>query len=230
MPKGEKIAAAELGDSRCLELGEIVLAFGNALGTFKNTVSLGIISGLSRAIEAKTEVNAQSVEMRGLIQTDAAINPGNSGGPLTNALGRVIGINTAVISGAQNIGFAIPIHAAYRDLLDLKKFGKIKRPLLGIRYLTINSDIKEKLKLPVDYGALVIKEHPLDVAIAPGGPADKAGIRERDIILDWNGEKITEERTIQDFLEETSVGEEAVFSVGRNGKVFKKRVVLTERR
>lgn len=224
------LPVTELGNSNHIELGETVLAFGNALGIFKSTVSKGIISGLSRSIEAQPDPGAPIQEMRGLIQTDAAINPGNSGGPLTDANGKVIGINAAIIAGAQNIGFAIPIKSAERDLKDLEKYGKIRRPLLGVRYLSINQDIKEKLKLAVDYGALVTRSTPLDFAIAPNSPADRAGVKEKDIILEWNGEKITPEKNIQDQLEDSAVGATIKLTILRNNRILKKNIILTERK
>lgn len=226
----EKLPSVVLGNSNEIELGETVLAFGNALGIFKSTVSMGIVSGLSRTIEAKPDPEAPAQEMRGLIQTDAAINPGNSGGPLTDIFGQVIGINAAVIAGAQNIGFAIPIKNAERDLKDLEKYGKIKRPLLGIRYLTLSPEIKEKIKTPSEYGALVTKNNPLELAVTPMSPADKAGIQEQDIILEWNGEKITPEKNIQDFLENCAVDQKIILTVLRKGRTLKKQVLLTERR
>ncbi|MAF79917.1 hypothetical protein CL629_02455 [bacterium] len=229
-PGKHKLTTLKLGNSNKAELGETVLAFGNALGIFKSTVSSGIVSGLSRAIEAKPEPNAPAQEMRGLIQTDAAINPGNSGGPLTNAEGSVLGINAAVISSAQNIGFAIPVKVIERDLQDIKKHGKIKRPLLGVRYLTLTTDIKEKLKLPVNYGALITKENPLDIAIAPTGPAYKAGIKDHDIILEWNDKKITADKTIQDYLENAAVGDAVKLTILRGKKRLEKIVSLTERK
>ena len=137
----QSLPTVRLGTSHNLQLGQTVIAFGNALGIFKNTVSSGIISGLSRAVSAQEDPLSPPQEMRGLIQTDAAINPGNSGGPLVDLFGCAIGINAAVVSGAQNIGFAIPISAAERDISDLDRYGKIQRPLLGIRYLTLNTKI-----------------------------------------------------------------------------------------
>lgn len=225
-----KLVAMELGDSDNLELGQTVLAFGNALGIFKNTISLGIISGLSRSITAHTEPKAPAQEMRGLIQTDAAINPGNSGGPLTDIFGHVIGINAAMIAGAENISFAIPIKTVERDLKDLKKFGKIRRPLLGLHYLLIHKDLKEKINLPVDYGALVVREHPLDKAVIPGSPAEKAGILENDILLSWGEEKITHEKSILDLLEDQNVGDGVRVKVLRNGKEMEFTIVLGERK
>ncbi|HXF43980.1 MAG TPA: trypsin-like peptidase domain-containing protein [Candidatus Paceibacterota bacterium] len=225
-----KLPVVTLGSSDNLELGATVIAFGNALGIFRNTVSTGIISGLSRAISAKPDPTAPVQEMRGLIQTDAAINPGNSGGPLTDIFGNVIGINAAVVFGAQNIGFAIPIKAAERDLADLKKHGTIRRPFLGLRYLTLNPDLKEKLNLTVDYGALVVKENPLDQAIVPGSPAARAGIRENDIILEWDGKQITNDSNIQDFLEQSEVGQSVSLKIFRNKKELTTKVVLAERK
>ncbi|MEK7479151.1 MAG: trypsin-like peptidase domain-containing protein [Patescibacteria group bacterium] len=229
-PQDKKLPTVTLGNSNAVRLGESVLAFGNALGLFKSTVSRGIISGLGRAISAKENPEGPTEELRGLIQTDAAINPGNSGGPLTNLKGEVIGINAAVIAGAQNIGFAIPVKAAERDLLDIKKYGKIKRPLLGIRYMTVTPKTKELLRVPVDYGALVAKDNPLGIAVAAGGPADKAGIKERDIILEWNKEKVTEGKTIQDFLEDANIGEEVRVKVLRGKAQFETLITLAERK
>lgn len=220
----------ELGDSEKAELGQTVLAIGNALGLFKNTVSLGIVSGLSRSVRAKSDDNAPLQELRGLIQTDAAINPGNSGGPLVDICGQAIGINAAVVVGAQNINFAIPIKAAERDLQDLKKYGRIHRPLLGLRYLILNHDLSEKMGLPVDYGAYVIREHSGETAVIPKSPADKAGILEQDIVLEWNEQKISPDSALQDFLENCEVGEEVSLKILRAGKERKVKILLTERK
>ena len=220
----------KLGDSSDLELGETVVAIGNALGIFKNTVSRGIISGLSRVIAAQADPDAPAQEMRGLIQTDAAINPGNSGGPLVNIFGEVIGINAAIVFGAQNIGFTIPINAAKRDLEDLGKFGRIRKPLLGLRYVTIDENLKDKLRLPVGYGAIVMNETHLDEGVVVDSPAYKAGLKERDIILEMNGEKITAEKTIQDLLETLTVGETITLKVLRKQKEFSAKVALAERK
>jgi len=220
----------KLGTAQGLELGQSVIAIGNALGIFRNTVSLGIVSGLSRAISAQAEPDAPPQEMRGLIQTDAAINPGNSGGPLVNADGVAIGINAAIVFGAQNIGFAIPIDAAKRDLSDLNKFGHIKRPLLGVRYVTIDENLRDKMNLPVDYGALVLKESAQDHGVVPGSPAHKAGIREKDIILECNHAKVDREHPIQDVLENLSVGDTMELVVLRGKKQFNVKVALAERK
>lgn len=227
--EGRDMPVIELGDSNNLELGQTVLAIGNALGLFKNTVSQGIISGLSRSIAASIDAKSPIQEMRGLIQTDAAINPGNSGGPLVDISGKAIGINAAIIFGAQNISFAIPINPAKRDLSDLKEHGRIRRPFLGLRYIILSPEIKEKHRLPVDYGALVFKETSHDHGVVPNSPADKGGIKEKDIILECNGERITAEKTIQDFLENLSAGDKMTLKILRQKKEFNTTVTLSER-
>jgi serine protease Do len=224
-----------LGDATRLQLGQSVIAIGNALGIFKNTVSLGIISGLSRSIAAQADAGAPPQEMRGLIQTDAAINPGNSGGPLVDGDGRVVGVNAAIVSGAQSIGFAIPVNAARRDLADIRKYGRIKRPLLGLRYMMIDDELKEKMHLPVDHGALVIREAPHDYAVVPDSPADRAGLRENDIVLELTTEKhgrkkLDRDHPIQDFLEDLNVGEEIELTYLRGGKPCRTKATLAERK
>ncbi|MGC8775797.1 MAG: S1C family serine protease [Minisyncoccia bacterium] len=219
-----------LGDSSKIKLGQTVLAVGNALGIFKNTVSRGIISGLLRSIYAEGNQNTPAQELRGLIQTDAAINPGNSGGPLVNLKGEVIGINSAMVSGAENIGFAIPINFALRDLEDIKKYGKIKKPFLGIRYLNLNETLKEKLKLPFDYGAIILGEHFKESAIIPNSPAEKAGLKEKDIILECNHKPINQNYSILDILEEYNIGDEINLLIWRKGKKINLKVKLEERK
>jgi S1-C subfamily serine protease len=219
-----------LGDSGTLQLGQSVIAIGTALGVFKNTVSTGIVSGLSRSISAPSEKNTTVIqELRGLIQTDAAINPGNSGGPLVDSAGFVIGINAAIIYGAQSIGLAIPINAAKRDLHDIRQFGRIRRPFLGVRYLILDETLASKLKVPIAHGALVMKEGPHDHAIIPGSPAAGAGIRMHDILLEANGKKITGDYTIQDLLEDMEVGDTVEFLVLRKGKEITLTATLAER-
>ena len=228
--KATGLPCVKLGDATKLQLGQSLIAIGNALGVFKNTVSLGIVSGLSRSITAQGEPDAPPQEMRGLIQTDAAINPGNSGGPLVDADGLVVAVNAAIVSGAQSIGFAIPVNAARRDIEDIKKFGRIRRPLLGLRYIMIDDDMKEKMKLSVDYGALVIRESEHDYAVVPESPADKAGLKEKDIVLSLNAQKLDRDHPIQDFLENLNVGDEVELIVLRDGKQFPAKVALAERK
>lgn len=225
----EELPIVSLGDSSKIELGEEVLAIGNALGLFKNTVSRGIVSGLSRSIKAAID-SLHIQELRGLIQTDAAINPGNSGGPLINLEGKAIGINTAIVLGAENLGFAIPTNTAERDLADLNKFGRILKPLLGIRYITIDEKLKKKLNLSIDHGAFIIGQGHHAPGIIKNSPADKAGIREKDIILSCNNEKVNTENTIQDFLEKMQVNDTLNLKILRNNKEFDIKVTLGERK
>lgn len=220
----------KLGDASRLELGQSLIAIGNALGMFRNTVSLGIVSGLSRSISAQADPSAPPQEMRGLIQTDAAINPGNSGGPLVDSNGLVVGVNAAIVSGAHSIGFAIPVNAARRDLDDIRRYGRIRRPLLGVRYVMIDADYKAKMKLSVDHGALVMRESEHDYAVVPGSPADKAGIRDKDIILTFNGKRLDRDHPIQDFLEDMNVGDEVELVFLRENEQRAAKVTLGERK
>lgn len=228
--EGSGFQSLEMGDSGSINLGQTVLAVGNALGQFQNTVSKGVISGLARFIFATASPDEAMQNLRGLIQTDAAINPGNSGGPLIDLMGRVIGINAAIVWGAQNIGFSIPINNAKKDLNDLIKFGRIRQPFLGVRYIQITKEFQDLKKMSVDYGALVIKEHlPGDVAIVSGSPAAKAGLREGDIILEYNGKKITEEDTLQDFIQKSQIGDIISLKITRNKKEKILKAKLEER-
>jgi S1-C subfamily serine protease len=219
-----------LGNSDAIALGEPVLAIGNALGLFKNTVSSGIVSGLARAIQAAPDPKAGMAEMRGLIQTDTAINPGNSGGPLFNADSQVIGINAAIVFGAQNLSFSIPINTAKRDIDDVKKYGRVRRPLLGLRYLIIDPTLQEKMKLPVDYGVIVMGHGASYPGVLPKSPAAKAGLKEKDIIIDVDGVKIENGKTPQDFLDDKEVGDVLRLTVIRNGKTIKADITLEERK
>lgn len=235
---GKKFPIIELGDSSKLVLGQTVIAFGTALGLFQNTVSTGIVSGLSRSIVAQggsSPAGPIVQNLRGLIQTDAAINPGNSGGPLMDIEGKAIGINAAMVLGAENIGFALPIDNAKKDLQDLKEYGRIIQPYIGVRYISINDEIKEKAKLPVNYGALVIRETgpqglPTGPAVIPGSPAEKAGLKEGDIIIKCNNKKITEKNSIIDILQKLDVGNVANLKILRRGKELMTKVKLEERK
>lgn len=209
----------EFADSSNLELGQTAIAIGNALGQFQNTISVGVVSGLSRFITASSTVSGESSKLRGLIQTDAAINPGNSGGPLINIEGKVIGVNAACVFGAENIGFALPVNNAKKDLDDVKNYGKIRQPFLGVRYLLIDKEVQKKNNLPTDYGALVMSEDlPDDFAVISGSPADKAGLKEFDIILECQKEKITEENPLDAILQKNQVGRDIELKILREGK------------
>jgi len=222
-----------LGDSLKAELGETVVAIGNALGIFRNTVSVGVVSGLSREIQAQNEITHENSKLRGLLQTDAAINPGNSGGPLLNLKGEAVGINAAMVSGAENIGFALPINNAKWALKELEQYGRIRQPYLGVRYLAIDSELKHQFGLPVNYGVLVMAEPEIKraqkQAIVPNSPAAKAGLKEVDIILEIQGKKITTEQTVNDLLEMCNIGKEIPIKILRNGQEKMLKFVLGEK-
>jgi len=217
----------KLGTSTGLKLGQTAIAIGNALGEFRNTVSVGVISGLSRNVVASGgEKGAE--QLNNLIQTDAAINAGNSGGPLLNLKGEVIGINVAMVSGAQNIGFAIPIDQVKKAIESVKKNGKISVPFLGVRYLIINKEIYKKQNLPVDYGAL-IRGNEEGPAVIKNSPADKAGLQAEDIILELNGEKITEQNPLGLLIQKYNVGDKIKLKILRNNKEIILEAILEER-
>lgn len=225
------LPAVRLGNSLKLEPGQTVIAIGNALGLFSNTVSKGIISGLSRKISASLGQGGQMEHLRGVLQTDVAINQGNSGGPLVNIEGEVVGINTAIIFGAQNIGFSIPINWAKQDLEDIIKHGRIIKPFIGLQYIMLGKELQRKYSLPVDYGALVVRDHvPGSVAVVPESPADRAGIQENDIITALNGDKLTENKDLQDMIQHCAVGDEIQLTVLRKNETLNLKTKLVERR
>ncbi len=224
---GVIFSVARLGDSDGIRIGQSAIAIGNALGEFRNTVSVGVISGLGRTVTATGAGMSETIQ--DVIQTDAAINPGNSGGPLLNLRGEVIGINTAIASGAENIGFAIPINKAKRAIESVKASGKITYPLLGVRYVTITEKVKKDNNLAVDEGALVKKGENGEAAVTAGSAADKAGIKEGDIILEINGDKITAENSLSKILLNYKPGDTIQISILRNNQNIILSAVLDER-
>jgi len=224
--EAKNLAPAELGDSDKVEVGQSVVAIGNALGQFQNTVTTGVISGKSRPITANGS-NGSSEALTNLFQTDAAINPGNSGGPLVDIEGRVIGINTAVAGNAENIGFAIPINDAKNVLNSVIKTGKIVRPYIGVRYITLNEEIAKANELGSSTGALVYGSGN-QLAVLPGSPAAKAGIQEGDIILKIDGNEITESNPISSVIGKKKPGDKVEIIYLRDGKQSKATVTLAE--
>jgi len=215
-----------LGDSDNLKLGQTAIAIGNALGEFRNTVSVGVISGLSRNI---TAIGAGSSEnLQNLIQTDAAINAGNSGGPLLNLKGEVIGINVAMASDAQNIGFSLPINQVKKAIKSVQSTGKIITPYLGIRYMVINSDLAKTKKLPMENGVLVEGDKN-NAAVIKNSPADKAEIKAGDIVIEINGEQINQNKTLGLLIQKYNVGDTITLKIMRDGKEMEIRVTLEER-
>ncbi|MFA5042149.1 MAG: trypsin-like peptidase domain-containing protein [Candidatus Paceibacterota bacterium] len=223
------LPALNLGDSEKLVLGQTVIAIGNALGEFKNTVSVGVISGLNRSLQASDGLGNVST-LTDVIQTDAAINRGNSGGPLINLSGEVVGLNTAMVSGAQNIGFAIPINKIKNALNQALNTGEIKVPFLGIRYVMVNPSIEEAKNLAVDYGALIVSGDNGEEAIVKDSPAQKANLKEGDVITEINGKKINDNYPLASAIRDYKVGDKITLRVLREGKFFETTVILEERK
>ncbi len=217
------------GNSESVVVGQTAIAIGNALGEFSNSVSVGVISGLSRSITASG--GGISEDLDDIFQTDAAINKGNSGGPLLNLKGEVIGVNVAVAEGAQSIGFAIPVNKAKRDIRQLREQGKISYPFLGVRYVLIDADIQETEKLSVDYGAWISKGDTLnEPAIEPNSSAAKAGLKENDIILEADGVKITKKTPLSNIIQNQHIpGDKVVLKVLRGDKEMEITVTLGEK-
>lgn len=204
---GTKLPYLELGDSDKLDVGQSVIAIGNALGEFKNTVSVGIVSGLSRSLVAGDGAG-NSEQLSKVIQTDAAINPGNSGGPLLDLSGRVVGVNVAIVQGSQNVGFSLPINSIKTVIDSVRKTGKIIRPYIGVRFIPVTPELKSKNNLSVDYGVLVQRgANEGELAVVPGSPADKAGILENDIILEIDGQKIDVDNDLASLIRGKNVGD-----------------------
>ncbi len=218
----------KLADSSQLQVGEHVIAIGNSLGQYQNTVTSGIISGIGRSITAGDDTGS-SEDLSGVIQTDAAINPGNSGGPLLNIEGQVVGINTAIDQQGQLVGFAIPANEIARALASYQKNGKITSAFLGVRYIIITDDIATQQNLPRNYGALIVRgQNITDFAVLPGSPADKAGLMENDIILEVNGTKIDENNTLASLIANYNPGDTVTMRVYHKGNEEDVKVVLGE--
>ncbi len=213
-----------LGNSGALKLGQSVVAIGNALGQFQNTISVGVVSGLSRSITAG-DGGGMSEALDHVIQTDAAINPGNSGGPLLDLSGNVVGVNTAIVQGSQNIGFALPINSIKSVISSVQTTGKIVRPYVGIRYQAVTPEMKDANNLTVDYGVIVkAGQNTNELAVIPGSPADKAGLVENDIILEVDGVKIDADHDFAQTIRAKNVGDSVVLTVLSKGT--QKKVTL----
>ncbi len=216
----KELKAIDLGDSSNLKLGQIVIAIGTPLGEFTNTVTTGIISGLGRGITAGSPLEGFVERLDNVIQTDAAINPGNSGGPLLNSQGEVIGVNTAVSSESQNIGFAIPVNVV-KELVDNfnEGGGKILRPFIGVRYQMISRQTAILNNVPE--GAFVVE-------VVEKSPAQKAGIEQEDIITEFDGQRVrgADEETLQKLIAKKKVGDKIKVKLWREEKTLEKTLTL----
>jgi S1-C subfamily serine protease len=220
------LPAAPLGVSADLEIGQLAIAIGNPLGTFENTVTTGVISGLGRHILAGDPLQSGSESLSHLIQTDAAINPGNSGGPLVNSAGQVIGINTAVSQDAQGIGFAIPIDIA-RPIMEAVLDGRqIARPWIGVYYLAVTAQLADDRNLGVDHGALIDATSDGQPGVFPGSPAEAAGLREGDVITAVDGVAIDARHDLATVILPNQPGEVVTLDLWRGGQTLQVEVTL----
>jgi len=216
---GRDLPVAQLGDSAKLEVGETVIAIGNPLGLEGGpTVTVGVVSALARSIE-----DPAGPTLHDLIQTDAAINPGNSGGPLIRMTGEVIGVNTAIIQGAQGIGFAISINSAKPIVQELLAHGRIVRPVIGIVPISVTPQIAAAYELPVDRGVLIAR-------LDPRGPAAKAGMRAGDIIVAIAGQPVKSLADLRSAVGQHKVGDVIVMAVRREKTSVTLKVTLAEMR
>jgi serine protease Do len=217
------LPTVSLGDATSLQIGQGVVAIGNALGEYRNTVTSGIVSGIGRTITAGGSTGSEQLD--GVIQTDAAINPGNSGGPLLDLGGSVIGINTAIDQQGQLVGFAIPVTDIKKDWESYKKNGQITKPFLGVRYILINQAVQEQNKLSVDHGAWITGDNGAPAVIS-GSAAEKAGIKDGDIIVEVQGQKIDKDHSLAAILKNYSPGDAVRMKVSTKGQTHEVTVTL----
>ncbi len=227
--KGQTFHPVTFVDSSdSVRVGQFVVAIGNALGQYDNSVTMGVISASGRTIDASTGLGSTE-RLSELLQTDAAINPGNSGGPLVSLSGQVLGINTAVAGGAQGIGFAIPLdQAKVGQILDqVRKNGKILRPYIGLNYIPLTAEINQQLKAGRNQGAWLKTDNGTS-PIKPGSPAEKAGLKEGDIILKVNDVFINSKSNLSDLLNHSSIGDVWDLTVLRDKSTIHVKVTLEQ--
>ena len=221
-----ELTAAILGDSKTIQVGQQVVAIGNALGEYQNSVTAGVVSGTGRTLTATDSTGSMSETLTDMIQTDAAINSGNSGGPLINANGQVIGINTANSYSAENMGFAIPIASVKGMLAQLKESGSAKRTYLGVYTTEVTADSAKTYNLPVTAGAYLYATGANYSSIVSGSPADKAGLKDKDIITAVNGVKIGSAGSLSTLIGEYKPGDTVQLTLIREGKEIAINVTL----
>lgn len=221
----KNIPPARLADSASVKVGDKVLAIGNTLGEFQNTVTSGIVSGIGRPIEVGDENGMSYESLFNLIQTDAAINPGNSGGPLVNINGEVIGINTAIVQEAQSLGFSIPINDIKPLISQIEQTGNLgEKAYLGVRYLNLNASIAKNLNLTINAGAVVYTSS--GNPIEPGSPAQQAGIQQLDVITAINQTPVDSSSSLSSVLAKFKPGEQVTLTAFRSGVSIKIDVTL----
>lgn len=226
--EGNDLPFLEFGDSDAVKVGQSVVAIGNALGQFRNTVSVGVISGLSRSITAGDRSGSEVLP--DVLQTDAAINPGNSGGPLLDLAGKVIGVNVATSSGGESISFALPSNMVRVTVDGIRENGRVIQAYLGVRYVTIDEAYAKANDLSVNTGALVRRgDDGKTLAVVPGSPADKAGIEENDIILAVDDVLLDEKHPLYVVLRQKAVGDTVTLKVLHDGREQLVSVTLAER-
>jgi len=222
-----ELTAAKIGDSSALKVGQLVVAIGSPLGTYSNSVTSGIVSAKGRTISTDGNQN-----LNNLIQTDAAINPGNSGGPLLDAGADVVGINTAIAADSNGIGFAIPIDIAKPIMEQAVAGKKLERPYMGVIYRSIDRQFASAQKLPVNDGALIIpggNGNSPSPAIVPNSPADKAGLKEGDIITKVNDQAIDTDHPLDATLSEYAPGDTVTLELLRSGQTVTVQLTLGTR-
>lgn len=227
IPNASGLAAATLGDSKTLSVGQQVMAIGNAMGLYQNTVTSGVISGLGRTVTASDSDGRNSETLTDMIQTDAAINSGNSGGPLVNAAGEVIGVNTATSSSAENMGFAIPISAVKGMLTQLASGETATRAYLGVYSLQVTPEVAKEYNLPVTAGAYIYSGT-AQQAVVNGSPAAKAGIKEGDIVVTVNDARVGQNGSLPNLIAEFKPGDTVQLGILRDGKEMTLAVTLEE--
>ena len=218
-PPVSGLRPVSLGDSSNLKVGQVVIAIGTALGEFRSTVTTGVISGLGRGINAGGPFGGLSERLDNVIQTDAAINLGNSGGPLLNSLGQVIGVNVAMSQAGENIGFAIPINIVKESIDNFNTTGKFSRPYLGVRYQMLSKKIAILNSVPE--GAYVVE-------VIENSPAEKAGIKDSDIILKIGKERLTEENGLAEVVGKLKIDDEVELEIYRGKEEVILKVKLEE--